>query len=143
MRDQSGLESSNLSNLFESALQEYEKKTGKPLAEHPLAERLEHCDSLESVSDVLQEQARAFNESINSRITKSLNSIVSILHTLSTTTAICDAIGVVRRKLGWPFYFSHTCSIALPTCSTNIHRACYPPWCMCLSSLPTHISCDI
>jgi hypothetical protein len=143
MHDQSGLESSNFSNLFESALQEYAKKTGKPLAGHPLAERLDYCDTLESVLDVLQDQASAFNESINSRITQSLNSIVPILHALSTNTAIRIAISVVRRKLGWLFYFSHTCSIAFPSCNTNICCPCNPPWRMCLSSLPTRISCDI
>jgi len=92
MGDQSGLESSNFSVLFESALEEYERETGNPLAQHPLAELLERCNSLESVSDVLQEQTGAFDKSINSRITKSLNSIVSILYTLSTTGAIGNAI---------------------------------------------------
>jgi hypothetical protein len=143
MGDQSGLEFSTFSVLFESALEKYARETGKPLAQHPLAELLECCNTVESVSDILQEQARTFNQSINSRITKSLNSIISILYTLSTTTAIRSAINAVRRTLAWPFHFSHTCSIAFPSRSTNIYRPGYPPWCMYLSSLPTPVSCNI
>jgi hypothetical protein len=99
MGDQSGLESSSFSVLFDSALAEYERETGRPLAQHPLAELLESCNTVGSVSDILQEKARAFNQSIHSRITKSLNSIVSILYALSTTTAIRNAINAVRRTL--------------------------------------------
>jgi hypothetical protein len=125
MSDHPGLD---FSVVFDSALEEYEKETGKRLAEHPLAKRLDHCgDSLESVSTVLQEQGGAFNEFINSRITKSLKFIIPILHTLSTNLAIRNAVKAVRRRLGWPFYFSHTCSIAFPSRDTNIYRPRYPP----------------
>ncbi|KAI0278039.1 hypothetical protein BC826DRAFT_689832 [Russula brevipes] len=55
MSHRSEPEPSNFTTLFESALEEYAKQTGKPWAEHPLAQKLEHCDSLESVSDVFQE----------------------------------------------------------------------------------------
>jgi hypothetical protein len=99
MSHQSEPESSNFTTLFESALQEYAKQTGKPWEEHPLAKKLEQCYSLESVSDVLQEQAQAFTQSRggDSRIAKSLKSAVSVLYTLSTNSTLCGAISSVCR----------------------------------------------
>lgn len=90
-------QSSSFRALFESALHDYQLQTGTTLASHPLAEKLQDCDSVESVTTVLQDQARAFNEfrGDNGRITTSLKGIVSVLYTLSTSTA---AIGLVRRS---------------------------------------------
>ena len=95
MGDQS--QSSSFRALFESALQDYQIQTSTALASHPLAEKLQDCDSVESVTTVLQDQARAFSQfrGDNGRITKSLKGIVSVLYTLSSSTA---AIGLVRRK---------------------------------------------
>jgi hypothetical protein len=99
MSHQSEPESSNFATLFESALREYAKQTGKPWAEHSLAKQLEQCYSLESVSDVLQEQTQAFTRSRggDSRIVKSFKSTVSVLYILSTNSTLRDAISVVRR----------------------------------------------
>lgn len=60
MSDQLG--SSRLQSLFETALQDYEKQTGTVLAKHPLAEQLQNCDSLESITAVFSEQTKAFKE---------------------------------------------------------------------------------
>jgi hypothetical protein len=98
MSHQSEPEPSNFTTLFEFALEDYAKQTGKPWAEHPIAEQLEQCYSLESVSGVLQEQAQAFTRSRgNSRIVKSLKSAISVLYTLSTNDTLRDSISVVRR----------------------------------------------
>ena len=82
--------------LFEAALQDYQIQTGTALVNHPLAEKLQICNSVESVTTVLREQARAFNEfpGDNGRIVKSLNGIVSVLYTLSSSAA---SVGLVRR----------------------------------------------
>jgi len=95
MGDQS--QSSRFRALFESALQDYQIQTGTALASHPLAGKLQNCDSVESVTIVIQDQARAFSQfrGDNARITKPLKGIVSVLYTLSASTA---AIGLVRRK---------------------------------------------
>ncbi|KAN0113679.1 hypothetical protein V8E52_007478 [Russula decolorans] len=58
---------SHFQMFFESALQDYERRLGITLANHPLAERLETCQSAESITGfaalpVLQEQAQAFSE---------------------------------------------------------------------------------
>ena len=96
MDDQS--QSSSFRVLFESALHHYQIQTGTSLVGHPLAEKLQNCESAESVTAVLQDQVRAFSQfqRDNSRITKSLKGVVSVLYTLSASTA---AISLVRRKV--------------------------------------------
>ncbi|KAN0113682.1 hypothetical protein V8E52_007481 [Russula decolorans] len=75
--------------LFESALQDYERQTGITLANHPLAERLQTCESAESVTALLQEQARALSEFRESdKIMRSLKNVVSILSKISATAAL-------------------------------------------------------
>jgi hypothetical protein len=90
-------QSSHFQVLFESALQDYQNQTGTALANHPLAEKLQYCDSVESVTAVLQEQAQAFTEfrGDDGKIMKSLKGVVSVLYTLSASTALGEAIGLV------------------------------------------------
>ena len=85
---------------FVSALQDYEKQTGIPLAKHPLAEQLQNCYSVESVTAVLQEQAQGFRDFRGSdRIMELLKSAVSVLCKLSTTTGTPGGvIGLVCRR---------------------------------------------
>ena len=83
--------------LFKSALQDYEKQTGIPLAKHQLAEKLQNCQSVDSVTTLLQEQAQAFNEFRGrDKITKSLKSVVSVLSKVSATVALGQDFGLVR-----------------------------------------------
>jgi len=101
MSDLSLSERSRFQVLFESALQDYERQTGTILTRGPLAEQFESCGSVESVVDVLQEQARAFGEfqGGESRMMKSLKCVVSVLHSLSTSTILGEVIGLVRWKV--------------------------------------------
>jgi hypothetical protein len=93
--DQSG--PSRLQVLFEAALQDYEEQTGIVLAKHPLAEQLQTCDSVESVTTVLREQTQAFSDFRGKdNVLNSLKNAVSILHKLSATTDLGQAIGLVR-----------------------------------------------
>jgi hypothetical protein len=86
--------------LFEAALQDYEKQTGIVLANHPLAQRLQGCDSAKSVNAVLREQTQAFNESRGGdKISKPLENAVLVLHKLSVTADLGQAIGLVRFYL--------------------------------------------
>ena len=94
MSDQLGLSRSEV--LFESALQDYEKQTGIPLSKHPLAEQLQNCQSVESITILLQEQARAFNDFRGGdRIMKLLKSVVSTLSRVSAVAALGHDIGMV------------------------------------------------
>ena len=80
---------SRLFVLFESALQDYEKQTGIPLTKHPLVEILQNCQSTESITAVLHEQAQEFNGSrARDKIMKLLKSIVSALFRISATVAL-------------------------------------------------------
>jgi len=89
-------QSSRFRVLFDSALQDYQNQTGTTL----VAGQLQNCDSVESVTAVLQEQTWAFTEfrGGDNRIMKSLESVVSALYTLSASTALGEAIGLVRRR---------------------------------------------
>jgi hypothetical protein len=83
---------------FESALREYQKQTGTSLASHPLAEQLQSCDSVESVTTVLQDKAQASSElrDRDGRIMKPLGPIVSVLYAASASITLDEAIGLVR-----------------------------------------------
>jgi hypothetical protein len=71
------------------ALQEYEKQTDIILAKHPLAKQLQHCDTVESVTAILQDQVHACSKlSGRDRIIKSLNGAVSVLSTLSASDLV-------------------------------------------------------
>jgi hypothetical protein len=79
-------------------MQDYEKKTGIVLAKHPLAEKLQNCNSVESVTAVFQEQTQAFSDFRGGdKVLKPLKTIVSVLHKLSAAadtinldTSVCD-----------------------------------------------------
>jgi hypothetical protein len=98
MGDQS--QSSHFKVLFEAALKDYQSQTGTILADHPLALQLQICDSIESVTAVLQAQARAFSEfrGDDGKIMKSLNHVVSVLYSFSASTTLGEAIGMACRK---------------------------------------------
>ena len=100
MTDQSV--SSRLRSLFELALEDYEIQTKISLANHLLAQKLESCHSLESITTtLLQDQAGTFGEfQGRERIVKSIKSTVSSLFKLSATAALGDATGIrpVRHK---------------------------------------------
>ena len=97
MSDESG--PSRLQVLFEVALQDYEKQTGIALAKHPLAEQLQNCDSVESVTVVLREQTQAFSEFRGrDKVLKLLKNSVSVLHKLSATADLGQGFGLVRPQ---------------------------------------------
>ena len=94
MSDQPGL--SHFQVLFESALQDYERQTGITLANHPLAERLQTCHSAESVTALLQDQARTLSEFRESnKVMGSLKNVVSVLSKISAIAALGKDFGTV------------------------------------------------
>ena len=98
MSDQSG--SSRLQALFKVALQYYESTTDFTLAKHPLAEQLQNCHSVESVTSLLQYHVQAMREFPGSgRMMKLIESTVSVLHKLSSVDTLGAAIGLVRQKM--------------------------------------------
>ena len=92
--------SSSFQGLFDAALQDYENQTKTKLVEHPLAKKLEACDSVDSITAILQEQAQSFGgfRGDDGKITKSLRSSVDVLYTLSNSTILGQVIGLLVHK---------------------------------------------
>ena len=91
-------EPSAFESLFQSALDEYQIQTGVDLLQHPLSHQLDRCDSVQSVTEVLQRQAQAYREfrGGNNKIITSINHVAQALHKLSTPVVHAEAIGLVR-----------------------------------------------
>jgi hypothetical protein len=77
----------NFQLIFDNALTAYKKRTKNDLPTHPLADRLETCDSASSILAVLQEQVQELNQSQrrNERWTRWLDPTVKVLHAFSET----------------------------------------------------------
>ncbi|KAN0141605.1 Ankyrin repeat-containing domain protein [Lactarius tabidus] len=73
--------------LFNEALKEYRRKTGKDITAHPLAEEIKSCDSPDAILAVLQGKANELNQSQSSdeRLTGWLTPTVNVLNALSAT----------------------------------------------------------
>ena len=92
-------ESARFRAIFESAIQAYEKKVGINLAHHHLSVLLWSCDSVESISTLLQCQVQAFSDfRENDKTMKYINTTVSIMTQLSSVAPLADAVGPVRQK---------------------------------------------
>jgi len=93
-------EASGFQSLFEAALEKFERQTGTSLAQHPLAIKLDACQTVESIDAALQEQAQAFREfrGDDGKVIKYLKRVVHVLHTLSTSGVICEGISLVNRN---------------------------------------------
>jgi fungal STAND N-terminal Goodbye domain len=91
--------SGRLQVLFDTALQSYEKQTGMRLIDHPLARQLENCHSVDSIMDILQQQARALTDfrRDDGKAMNSLKRAVYVLHALSSSTTLGEGVGLVRR----------------------------------------------
>jgi hypothetical protein len=86
-------------SLYNAALQDYENETGTKLVEHPLAKQLETCDSAESITIVLQEQAQKFCKfrGNDGKIMTFLKSSVDVLYPLFNSPILGNVIGLVVR----------------------------------------------
>jgi hypothetical protein len=84
--------------IFDEALNEYKKKTGRELATHPLAEEIKGCDTPEAILVVLQGKANELNQSQNGdeRLTKWLAPTVNVLNALSSTLGV--GVGTVSSS---------------------------------------------
>ena len=86
--------------LFDAALQDYKDKTGNTLTDHPIAKQLETCESISSITAILQEQAQVFREfrENDGKLMKALNSSVDVLCAPSISSALNETIGLVVRS---------------------------------------------
>ena len=97
----------NFQPIFEKALNEYKKKTGKDLTSHPLAAEIKDCNSPEAILTVLEGKAKKLNESRSSdeRLSKWLDPTVNVLNALSATLG--QGAGMVSYSLGYSCWLSY------------------------------------
>jgi hypothetical protein len=90
--------SPELKSLFETALNEFEKRAGTSLAQNQIINKLSACESADSVIDVLQEQAQAFRNfrGDNGKIMTWVKRTVNVVYALSTSEMLSGAISTVR-----------------------------------------------
>lgn len=123
MADQSG--SARFQTLLESALQAYETKTGVTLAQNPLAQQVQGCQSTQEFITLLQGQVQAFDGVRRDKVIKAIRTTVSVLTPLSVAASLADAFGLVRPEaLMVLFHFSHDFSV--DTCQGNSGLSRYP-----------------
>ena len=92
--------STTLQALFDAALQDYKDKTGNTITDHPIAKQLETCESVGSITAVLQEQAQSFREfrENDGKLMEALSSSVDVLCAPSIKSALNEAVGLVVRR---------------------------------------------
>ncbi|KAH9073562.1 hypothetical protein EDB83DRAFT_82556 [Lactarius deliciosus] len=86
---------SNFQSILLASLRAYEKQTKKDLLSHPLAARLNSCDSPTAILAVLQDQVQEFEQSrsVDERLTKWLDPTVNVLYAFSATLG--EGVGLV------------------------------------------------
>ena len=89
----------NLRELFEHALETYKQQTGIELVNHPLAERLQDCNTVESVTNVIREQAQDFKKfQEKDRVLNPLRKVLKVLHILPSAADFAQDAGLVRPQ---------------------------------------------
>ncbi|KAH9073563.1 hypothetical protein EDB83DRAFT_82596 [Lactarius deliciosus] len=86
---------SNFQSILLASLRAYEKQTKKDLLSHPLAARLNSCDSPAAILTVLQDQVQEFEQSrsVNEGLTKWLDPTINVLYAFSATLG--EGVGLV------------------------------------------------
>ena len=104
--------SSSFQALFNAALEDYTNKTGTKLLYHPLAAQLDECDSVESISTLLQVQAQAFRKfhGEDGKIMRPLKRVIHVLYTFSRSPFFGEGVGLVCPKV---LHFYPFCLIRL------------------------------
>ena len=81
--------------IFENALKVYEKSTRSDLFAHPLAARLQDCDTPSEILAVIHQQLEGLHRSqrANERLTKWLNPTFNVIYAFSE--ALGEGVGLV------------------------------------------------
>ena len=82
-----------LDSAYKQALSKYKKKTGKDLLNHPLATKLQRCDSVDDILAIFQGQAKEFQQ-FRDGLMERISPVVTVLHKFSKTAG--DVAGTVR-----------------------------------------------
>lgn len=92
---------SSFETIFNAALANYTKQTGKDLRNHPLASKIDSSDGPDSILDIFQEQAQAFEEFRrgDTKLFKLLRPVVNVLHALSTEDVLRHSVSHVSPTM--------------------------------------------
>ena len=95
MASSSSSSSSNFQLIINNALDTYKKRTKNDLRAHPLASKLESCNTPSAILAVLQQQIQGLDQSRSSddRWTRWLDPTVNVLFALSATLG--EGVGLV------------------------------------------------
>ena len=119
----------NFQLVFNAALEAYENKTKNKLLTHPLAAKLQPCNSPADVLSVLQELVQQFDQhrSSDERLRNWLNPTVNVLYAFSAT--IGEGVGLVGPKLQSPYNPWSDCHLSgiLPCKSDLFRHRCPSP----------------
>jgi hypothetical protein len=120
--------SSNFQSIFDASLQSYNNKTKNRLLDHPLASRLQSCDSPNAILSVLQDLIQQFDQRRTSdkRLNNWLNPTMNVLYTFSAI--LSDGVSLVslsslslydlysdRHLLDLPSHKSYICWYRCPS----------------------------
>jgi hypothetical protein len=88
--------SSHFRSILDAALSEYKSKTGNDLTNNSLAKELQGCESAEAVLDIIQQEAKAFDQfrDGDKRLMRWVCPSVDVLYTISATLG--QGVGMVR-----------------------------------------------
>ena len=92
--------SSNFQQIFKNALDTYRKRTKNDLLSHPLAARLQACDTPDAILTIIREQIHGLDQSQSDadRWSKWLDPTVNVLFAFSET--IGAGVGLVCPRAG-------------------------------------------
>ena len=98
---------SNFQAILNAALTKYIKETGTDLHNHPLASEIDCCDSPDSILNVFEEQAQAFEEfrKGDTKLFKWIRPVVEVLYTLSSNGALGDSASLVSSVTVLLYFF--------------------------------------
>ena len=120
--------SSNFQLLINNALDTYRKRTKNDLLVHPLAARLQTCNTPGAIIAILQEQVQRLDQSRSSdeRWTKWLDPTVNVLQAFSSILEAGASLVCFRTYL-FEFY-THIYVTGIPTCECDLCRDRRPPF---------------
>jgi hypothetical protein len=116
-------DSSNFTQIFDTAVDEYKKLTKEDLRTHPFATAFGVCNTPDTILDVFRGQAQAFHgfREGDEKLMKWLDPTVHLLFTLSATLG--EGIDLV--SLSFPLFISevrsNTCLLAILSRKDDIH----------------------
>ena len=114
--------------MINNALDKYKKRTKKDLLAHPLATRLQTCNSPGAIIALLQEQVQGLDQSRSSdeRWSKWLDPTVNVLQAFSSILETGASLVCFRTYLFEFYTYSYVTGI--PTCECNLCRDRRPPF---------------